>query len=146
MLLLVCGPQKQSSNILKPVWQNCYSCNNILYDFPHGFPDSTVSRFVSLSAEKRLLWRQSVPTFGNCQSPVFSLGVSQHMHKITNLWKFGLNWSLKLQEDNERKKQLCCTNLCAFRCPKTTTMLLQREQCFKLSTALWCSLPNKFLR
>ena len=26
--------------------------------------------------------------FGNCQRPVFSLGVSQHMHKITNLWKF----------------------------------------------------------
>ena len=30
-------------------------------------------------------------TFGNCQRPVFSLGVSQHKHKITNLWKFGLN-------------------------------------------------------
>ena len=26
------------------------------------------------------------------------------MHKITNLWKFGLNWSLKLRENNERKK------------------------------------------
>ena len=23
-------------------------------------------------------------TIGNCQRPVFSLGVSQHMHKITN--------------------------------------------------------------
>ena len=23
-----------------------------------------------------------------CQRPVFSLGVSQHMHKVTNLWKF----------------------------------------------------------
>ena len=25
------------------------------------------------------------------------------MRKITNLWKFGLNWSLKLQAKNERK-------------------------------------------
>ena len=30
-------------------------------------------------------------TIGNCQRPVFSLGVSQHIHKITNLWKFELN-------------------------------------------------------
>ena len=42
--------------------------------------------------------------FGNCQRPVFSLGVSQHKHKITNLWKFGLNWSSKLRENDERKK------------------------------------------
>ena len=26
-------------------------------------------------------------TFGNCQRPALSLGVSQHKHKITNLWK-----------------------------------------------------------
>ena len=26
-----------------------------------------------------------VDTIGNCQRPVFSLGASQHMHKITNL-------------------------------------------------------------
>lgn len=24
-------------------------------------------------------------TFGNCQKPVFSLGVSQHMHTVTNM-------------------------------------------------------------
>ena len=34
---------------------------------------------------------KTVDTIGNCQRPVFSLGVSQHMHKITNLWKFELN-------------------------------------------------------
>ena len=28
--------------------------------------------------------------FGNCQRPVFLLGVSQHLHTITNLSKFGL--------------------------------------------------------
>ena len=27
-------------------------------------------------------------TFGNCQRPVSSLGVSHHKHKITSLWKF----------------------------------------------------------
>ena len=54
-------------------------------------------------------------TFGNCQRPVFSLGVSQHMHKITSLLKFELNWSSKLRENDERKKHPCLTNLCAFR-------------------------------
>ena len=28
---------------------------------------------------------KAVDTIGNCQTPVFLLGVSQHMHKITNL-------------------------------------------------------------
>ena len=36
---------------------------------------------------------KTLDTIGNCQRPVFSLGVSQHMHKITNLWKFELNRS-----------------------------------------------------
>ena len=45
-------------------------------------------------------------TIGNCQRPVFSLGVSQHMHKITNLWKFELNWSSELGENDERKNTL----------------------------------------
>ena len=55
-------------------------------------------------------------TFGNCQRPVFSLGVSQHMHKISSLWKFKLNWSSKLRDNNERKKHPCHMKLCAFRC------------------------------
>ena len=45
-------------------------------------------------------------TIGNCQRPVFSLSVSQHMHKITILWKFELNWSSKLRDNNERKKHI----------------------------------------
>ena len=28
---------------------------------------------------------KTMDTIGNCQRPVFTLGVSQHMHKITNL-------------------------------------------------------------
>ena len=43
---------------------------------------------------------------GNCQRPVFSIGVSQHMHKITNIWKFKLDWSSKLRDNNERKTPL----------------------------------------
>ena len=46
---------------------------------------------------------KSLDTFGNCQRPVFSLGVSQHIHTITNLWKFELSRSSKLRDNNERK-------------------------------------------
>ena len=45
-------------------------------------------------------------TFGNCQRTVFSLGVSQQKHKITSLWKFGLNRSTKLRENDERNNTL----------------------------------------
>ena len=48
--------------------------------------------------------------------PVFSLGLSQHTHKITNLWTFELSWSSELREINERKKHPCHTKLWTFRC------------------------------
>ena len=51
-----------------------------------------------------------------CQRPVFSVGVSQHMHKIINLWKIELNWSSKLRDSNGRNIHPCHTELCAFRC------------------------------
>ena len=47
---------------------------------------------------------KTLDTYGNCQRPLFSLGVSQHMHKITNLRKFELNWLSKLRDNNGRKK------------------------------------------
>ena len=60
---------------------------------------------------------KTLDTFCNCQRPIFSLGVSQHMHKITNLWKFELSLSSKLMRDNNgRKTHHCHTKLCAFRC------------------------------
>ena len=34
---------------------------------------------------------KTLDTFGSCQRPVFSLGVSQHMHEVTNLGKIELN-------------------------------------------------------
>ena len=46
---------------------------------------------------------KTLDTIGNCQRPVFSLGVSQHMHEIT---KFELNWSSKFRDNNERKNTL----------------------------------------
>ena len=112
---------------------------------------------------------KTLDTIGNCQRPVFSLGVSKHMHKITNLWKFELNWSSKLQDNNERKKYRCHMKLCAFRClisrPQILNLrsrnqvrgklLLSRKlhhfrgsrfsQCFILSTAPHYLLPSKVL-
>ena len=49
---------------------------------------------------------KGLDTFGNCQRPVFSLGAYHYMHKITNLWKFELNWSSKLRGNNGRKNTL----------------------------------------
>ena len=49
---------------------------------------------------------KTLDTIGNCQRPVFSLGVSQHMHKITSMWKFEHNRASKLRDNNGRKKTL----------------------------------------
>ena len=51
-------------------------------------------------------WLKKMDTIGNCQRPVFSLRVSQHMHNITHLWKFELNWSSRLRENNKRQNTL----------------------------------------
>ena len=49
-----------------------------------------------------------------CQKPIVSHGVSQHnMHKITNLWKFELNWSSKLR-DNYAIKNTLVTRICVI--------------------------------
>ena len=62
-----------------------------------------------------LIFLKAVDTIGNCQRLGFTVGVSQHMHKTTNLWKFELNRSSKLRDNNERRKQPSHTKLCAFR-------------------------------
>ena len=81
------------------------------------------------SKEKRHSWEagylvllKALNMIGGCQRPVFSLGVSQHMHKITNLWKFELNWSSKLQENNEEKTPLLHKFVC-FQMPNQTSGL-----------------------
>ena len=55
---------------------------------------------------------KALDTFGNCQRPVFSFGVSQHMNKRTNLWTFELNWSWKLWEMVE--STLVAQNVCFY--------------------------------
>ena len=82
-------------------------------------------RHVSSQEDLKL---KTLDTIGNCKRLVFSLGVSQHMHKITNLWKFELNRSsnFNLRDNKERKKHPCHTKLCAFRC------LISRPQIINL--------------
>ena len=46
---------------------------------------------------------KALKTFGNCHRPVFSLGVSQHKHKITNLWKFEINWVARKWWEKKKK-------------------------------------------
>ena len=98
---------------------------NVLCDDPGQFHRAAWLLFVLL---------KPVDYIGNCQRPVFSLGVSQAMHEITNLWKFELNWSSKLRDNNERKKHPCHTKLCAFRCLISRPQILRsRNQiCGKL--------------
>ena len=50
---------------------------------------------------------------------LFSLGVSQHEHKITNLWKIWLRSLLviKFKNNNERKKHYCCIHFVCFQMP-----------------------------
>ena len=35
---------------------------------------------------------KGMDTIGNCQRLAFTVGVSQHMHKITNLWGVVAEW------------------------------------------------------
>ena len=45
---------------------------------------------------------KTLDTIGNCKKTVFSLCSSQHVQKITNLWKFELNWLSQLWNNDER--------------------------------------------
>ena len=49
---------------------------------------------------------KAVDTIGSCQRLAFTVGVSQHMLKITNLWKFERNRSSNLRDNNERTNTL----------------------------------------
>ena len=48
---------------------------------------------------------KTLDTIGNWQRLACTVGVSQHMHKITSLWKFELNRSSKLWDNNTLKKK-----------------------------------------
>ena len=49
------------------------------------------------------------------------------MHKITNLWKFELNWSLKLRDNYERKKPLSHEVVCFQMLDFETSNLILRS-------------------
>ena len=75
-------------------------------------PISDVYSWVMMFIHKWMVPRGKLDTYGNCRRPVFLLGVSQHLYKITNLWKFELSWSSKLRENNGKKKNLVAQVLC----------------------------------
>ena len=64
------------------------------------FASSSISKIYIIIKRETHFIQRHWSTFGNCQRPVFSLGVSQQMHKITNIW------SSKLQDNNGRKNTL----------------------------------------
>ena len=74
-------------------------------------PCSYVFYIIAHCATKIQLIKGTV-MFGNCQRPVFSPFVSHHEHKITSLWKFGLNRSSELRENDERKTPLLDDFVC----------------------------------
>ena len=59
---------------------------------------------------------KALDTFGTCvvvKDQSSHCGVFEHMYTITNLWKFGLDWSSKLPENN-RKKTLLHILICVL--------------------------------
>ena len=95
-------------------WSRLYNEESLFHSSLNNKPNGTIwlDRFIP----SLLFTLKTVDTIGNCQRLVFTVGVSQHKHKITNLWKFELNRSSNLWDNNERKKHHCHTKLCAFWC------------------------------
>ena len=89
-------------------------CNRFKVQFPMCFFPLCVIK-ISLYRPFPGCILKTLDTICNCQRLAFTVVVSQHMHKITNLWKFELNQSSQLQDNNERKNSPCHTKLCAYR-------------------------------
>ena len=110
---------KSNSNILKM---------NIFFSENDVTSEGAVSFILSTSPvfTKSIIFLKTLDTIGNCQRPVFAIGVSQRMYKITmRMWTFELDWSSELRDNYERKHP-CHTKLCAFRC------LISRPQILNL--------------
>jgi hypothetical protein len=95
---------------------------------------------------------KTLDTIGNFQRPVFSLAVSQHMHKTTSLWKFQLNRSSSFQvldfETSNSKSEVLKSNSWKITSFSKTTPL-QREQfltMFYIITPLTNILPFHWFR
>ena len=57
---------------------------------------------------------KTLDTIGNFQRPVFSLGESQHMHKITNLWRFELDCEITMKEKTPLSHKVVCWQMLDF--------------------------------
>ena len=70
----------------------------------------------------------------SCQRPVFSLGVSQHKLKLTNLWKFELNWSSELRGNNDKEKtpwhEVVCFQMLDFETSKSNSTVSKSNSYF----------------
>ena len=92
------------------------------------------------------IFLKTVDTIGNYQRPVFSLSVSQHIHKITNLWKFELNRSTKLRDNNERKAPLShevvCFQMVDFETLKSNSEV-SKSNSWKITSFSETTLPHK---
>ena len=76
------------------------------YIYVNLYPDDDVVHRTSF-------YLKIVDTIGNCQRPVFSLGVSNHTH-VHKINKFELNSSLKLRDNNGEKNTLVDTWSCVL--------------------------------
>ena len=96
-------PSRQIIRDTRKVWHfNKSNDNDLCVGYIKINLESLNWMFVLITLCLSPVWLKTLDNIGNCQRPVFLLGVSQHMHKITNLWKFELNWSSKLRDNNER--------------------------------------------
>ena len=131
---LHCNSSSSSNGYRKPYYMQCLKFQK------YGLHERALTP---------LKYLKTVYTIGNCQRPVSSLGISQHMHKITNLCKFELDRSSELRDNYERKKHPCHTKKIVGKLllsPKLRHFRGSRfSQCFILSTSPHYSLPSKVL-
>ena len=88
-----------------------YPWNNESWDLysKNNSPFIQPTQFIFMPAHAHLL--KALDTIGNCQRRVSSLGVTQHMHKITNLWTFEFNIG---RQSCQIKKHRLVTRICAL--------------------------------
>ena len=96
-----------------------------------------VRSYLAVSICKQTKTLSALNTFGNCQRPVISLGVSQHIWKQNKTVKFWTQWFVKVAR-KKRKKKTRHTKLFVFRCLNSNyfseksllSLLLFRGSCF----------------
>ena len=103
-------PQCSNNSLLNTtVWISCFRMNQRWVWKQNGSRikgNVFVITQTTLNDGSNVYILKTLDTIGNCQRIFFTVGVSQHMHKITNMWKFELNRSSNLRDNNERKNTL----------------------------------------